>query len=118
MDKEQHRMRWIFALDEHALPHAVDVGKSLLRNAAADRAALLIEERPRPSTARQLQRTHTSQCASRAVIETMTRLMTLSVTRDPDIGYRYLLASPGSEDTRGRQPVSGPRRPVPGAGRM
>jgi len=30
MKTEQHRMRRIHALDEHPLPHAIDIGKNLL----------------------------------------------------------------------------------------
>jgi hypothetical protein len=30
VEKKQHRMRRVFALDEHPLPHAIDIGKSLL----------------------------------------------------------------------------------------
>ena len=64
MENEQHRIRCILALNEHSLPHTVDIGKSLLQNAVAQRAVVCIQERPRSSAAQQLQRAHKTECAT------------------------------------------------------
>jgi hypothetical protein len=45
VQKEQYRIRRVFGLDEHPLPHAIDIGKNLLGNAATRWAAILIEKR-------------------------------------------------------------------------